>query len=509
MTDDNDDSDSSGLNALRRYVPLAAWVAAILIILMIPLRIIQYGYLPGDDALRHAAKAVSGKPWPEIVVLNDTYKIDHEFGWSLLLEKIHLWTNWDAEKLVLFSVVGLFILASWPALVCLRRPEAWLAAMILSSQVFDLTPRLLDGRPFALTISALTVILLLWQRHGSSPPNWRTFAWMTALVAFAVFMHDVWYLWALPVAAFFLARQFRWGFLLAAACFFGTLFGAALTGHPVEYISQAIQLALNAVGKHAAQNSLVTELQPSNGNFFALILLGGLVVLRQLAKLNAPPLSRQPAFWLMALGWVMGCETGRFWDDWGAPALMVLMACDFQLFFQARFAADSFKRLALVCGLALTLYALVTNDAGSRWTNNLRQQYLTQDNPDLNGWLPDKGGIFYSVDTTLFYQTFFKNPGAGWRYIFGFESTLMPAEDFDVYQSAMWNFGDARAYAPWLKKMRPEDRLVFRGARGSPPNIPQLEWNYGVSGIWLGRLPRTNSIAIPATTATNSPASTK
>ena len=116
-----------------------------------------------------------------------------------------------------------------------------------------------------------------------------------------------------------------------------------------------------------------------------------------------------------------------------------------------------------------------------------------QDNPDLNGWLPDKGGIFYSVDTTLFYQTFFKNPKADWRYIFGFESTLMPAEDFDVYQSAMWNFGDARAYDPWLKKMRPADRLVFRGARGTPPNIPQLEWNYGVSGIWLGRTPRTNA----------------
>ena len=69
----------------------------------------------------------------------------------------------------------------------------------------------------------------------------------------------------------------------------------------------------------------------------------------------------------------------------------------------------------------------------------------------------------------------------------------MPAEDFGVYQSALWNFGDARAYDPWLEKMRPADRLVFRGARGTPPNIPQLEWNYGVSGIWIGRTPRTNA----------------
>jgi hypothetical protein len=61
-----------------------------------------------------------------------------------------------------------------------------------------------------------------------------------------------------------------------------------------------------------------------------------------------------------------------------------------------------------------------------------------------------------------------------------------------------------------MDKMRPEDRLVLRGGRGSPPDISQLEWNYGVSGTWIGRLPRTNSIAIPATTMqTNSPASTK
>ena len=50
----------------RRYVPLAVWLVVALVILAIPLKIISYGYLPGDDALRHCAKAVSGKPWTEI-----------------------------------------------------------------------------------------------------------------------------------------------------------------------------------------------------------------------------------------------------------------------------------------------------------------------------------------------------------------------------------------------------------------------------------------------------------
>ena len=96
---------------------------------------------------------------------------------------------------------------------------------------------------------------------------------------------------------------------------------------------------------------------------------------------------------------------------------------------------------------------------------------------------------------TLFFQTFFKNPKADWKYIVGYEPALMPDEDFAVYRRVLWNFGDVKAYKPWVDKMRPPDRLVIRGARGAPPNIPQLDWEYGVSGIWIGRVPRTNTPA--------------
>jgi hypothetical protein len=197
---------------------------------------------------------------------------------------------------------------------------------------------------------------------------------------------------------------------------------------------------------------------------------------------------------------VLSFKAWRFSEDWGWPALMVLITCDLQLLLQGRFAADSFKRLALAGGLAAMTFLAITNDSGSRWTNNLTQQYLTQDNPDLNGWLPEKGGILYSADMTIFYQTFFKNPNADWRYILGYEPGFMSDEDFKVYHSIMWNSGDAKAYEPWLKKMRPADRLVMRGGRGSPPNLPQLEWEYGVSGIWIGRTPRLPQSGTPAPT---------
>jgi hypothetical protein len=503
MTDDNGNSNSSPIDALRHYVPLAVWAIVILVILMIPLEIIRIGYLPADDALRHAAKAVSGKPWPEILVVGPTFQIDHNFGWHFLLRQIYLGSQCDIEKLVVFSVVALFALVGWSALPWLKRPEAWLIALTAAVLASDVPVRFLIGRPFTLTIAGLLTILFAWQAHGTSPPKWWTAAWMAALIAICTFMHGVWYLWALPVAAFFLAGQFRWGWMLVAGWAAGTFLGASLTGHPFASPYQAVVMASRAFGLHSTQRTLVTEFQPSSGEVLALIIMGGLLILRRLAGLKARPLTSNPAFWLAALTWVLSFKSWRFTEDWGWPALMVLITCDLQLLLQARFAPDSFKRLALACGLAVMTFLAITNDRGSRWTNNLTQQYLTQDNPDLNGWMPDQGGILYSADMTVFYQTFFKNPKADWRYILGYEPGFMPDEDFKVYHSIMWNSGDAKAYKPWADKMRPPDRLVMRGGRSSPPNIPQLEWEYGVSGIWIGRTPRTSAPppapTIPAT----------
>ena len=501
MIEANAHSDASPINALRRYVPLAVWAIVILVILAIPLKIIGYGYLPDDDALRHAAKAVSGKPWPEILVMGPAFQVDHNFGWHLLLRQIYLRSKYDppneardAEKLVLFSVVALFALAGWSALPWLKRPEAWLIALTAAMLTSDVPLRLLIGRPFILTVAGLLTILFAWQAHGSSPPKWWTAVWMAALIAVCTFVHGVWYLWALPVAAFFLAGQFRWGLMLIAGWAAGAFLGASFTGHPLVSLYQAVEMAFRAFAMHITQRTMVSEFQPSSGEVLALVIMGGLLILRQLAGLKARPLTADPAFWLAALTWVLSFKAWRFTEDWGWPALMVLIACDLQLLLQARFAADSFKRLALVCGLAAAAFLAITNDGGRRWTSNLTQQYLTTaEHPELKGWMPEKGGILYSSDMTIFYQTFFKNPSGDWRYILGYEPAFMLDEDFKVYHKIIWNFGDAKAYEPWVKKMRPEDRLVIRGSGGSPQSSGQLEWNYGVSGIWIGRTPRTNA----------------
>jgi len=499
MNETADRPKPAGFEPLRRYVPLAVWVIVILTLLLIPLKIIGYGYIPGDDALRAAGKAVSGKTWPAVVVLNDVYKIDHEYGWSRLLEKIHTAFNADAEALVIISVVSLFVLAGLAALPWLRYPEAWLVTLALGMIAAVLPMRLLLGRPYIITIAALLSLLLLWRQFGSARPRWWMAAVMTGLITASVYFHGAWYLWVLPVAAFFFAGQFRWGLAVAGCWGAGVFLGSLLTGHLIDYPLQAVKVALLATGLHLTQRTLAGELQPDTGDVNALLIFGGLLLLRKLAWLKAPPLARDPVFWLACLTWTLGFKVGRFWADWGWPALMVLVACDLQLLLASRLALDSFRRLALAGGVALIAFLCITSGCRHRWTYNLTQQYLTTDNSDLDGWLPEKDGILYSTDMTIFYQTFYKNPTAGWRYILGFEATLMPREDFEVYHKVLWNFGDSKAYTPWLLKMKPADRLVIRGGRGSPPGIPQLEWNYGVSGIWIGRLPDHRPGGAPAT----------
>src|SRR5687767_4880656 len=77
----------------HRLVPSLAWLAAILTLVFIPLKILSHGYLPFDDALRHAAKAVSGRDWSDIIVLQDQFKIDHSPGWHWILGLVHQLTG--------------------------------------------------------------------------------------------------------------------------------------------------------------------------------------------------------------------------------------------------------------------------------------------------------------------------------------------------------------------------------------------------------------------------------
>lgn len=473
----------------RRYVPLAVWLIVALVLLAVPLKIISYGYLPGDDALRHCAKAASGKPWSEIIVTGEVFKIDQSLGWHGILGFLHQALNWNAENLVLFSVVGLFFLINVATLPWLKRPEAWLAVLLTAMVISDLPQRFLLGRPFTVTCTAMMTIFFIARERQ---PDLKKFVLLTVLLAASTFIHGVWYLWLLPIAAFFFAGEFRWSLALAGAWLLGTGVSMFLSGHPVDYLNHALQMALHGVGGHLTNRTQVTELQPFGGDILAVILVGALVALRAATRPNAPSLAKNPAFWLMCGCWILSFRVSRFWEDWGWPSLMVWFATEMDFLLVAKFAEDSLRRLLLVLILALAAFFSLTSDLNERYTKSLTWQFLSvAEHPELDGWLPENGGILYSPDMGIFYQTFYKNPTANWRYILGYEPALMPADDFKTYQEILWNNGDAKAYEPWVKKMKPADRLVLRGGKNEHPGISQLEWNYGVSGIWIGRTPRT------------------
>ena len=182
------------------------------------------------------------------------------------------------------------MLVGWSALPWLAWPEAWPITLVLVPGVQSpFMGRLMLGPPLLLSMLALVTILFLWQSRSSSPPDKRCCAAMTALITLAVLFHGVWYFWALPLAAFLLARQYRWCAALAACWIAAVILGALLTGRPWDYTIEAWRQAWGAMGLHATQRTLVTELRPTPGNLFGLLLLGGVVLLRQLAKLPVRP----------------------------------------------------------------------------------------------------------------------------------------------------------------------------------------------------------------------------
>ena len=111
---------------------------------------------------------------------------------------------------------------------------------------------------------ALVTILFLWHARGAAPPDKPACAAMTGLIALAVLLHGVWYFWALPVAAFFFARQFRWGAAFSVCWVAGVTLGAVATGQSGRLFGGGLAAGSGSpIGLHATQGTMVGELRPT------------------------------------------------------------------------------------------------------------------------------------------------------------------------------------------------------------------------------------------------------
>ena len=298
---------------------------------------------------------------------------------------------------------------------------------------------MLLGRPFVLTQFVLMTVLCAWQFRGKLPARWPTFLGLGLLIALCTLVHGIWYLWALPLMALFLAGEIRWCIGLGIAWLGGTVFGALFTGHPIDSLTYAFAIGMRTVNSYANNSAaMVPELQPFSGDFLGLSIFGAVFLVHHLGNPHRKPWKNNAVFWMVCICWVLGFKAYRFWCDWGWPALMILAVSELQPVLEASLPVASLKRLALAVGLAIMTFLATTNNASSGWSDNLAKGYLTQDNPDLKGWLPGDGGIVYTADIHIFFDTFFKNPTANWKYILGFEPALMPEKRFRRVPDHSW-----------------------------------------------------------------------
>lgn len=482
-------ADSSRLQIVRLLVLAAA--------VLIPFRVLGHGYLPVDDALRHAAKAVSGKEWSEILVLRPDMPIDSHPGWHAFLTAVHRVTGWDTHALVVAAVVGLFAAVWLPAIVLLRRPEAW-ALSLLTCAVAEprMLGRLFFGRPFLVTLAVYVATLLLLPRLQSSA-RWPKAA-MTAIVlllAVAVWVHPVWYLSSLPILGCVLARWWRAAFRLSACFVVGVFLGACLTGHPWQFLFQSLAHGVLTVDLAGQAESLTPELRPQSGSAVLLLTLFCLVVWASLRGRKVASILDTPAAWLVAVGWVLGWLSLRFWSDFGVPAALVLVALLFEdLLEQEVDLARLAGLLPAAAACAVCVLAVSANSEG-RWRPTYRR-FLPLFSPAARTALPDPGGILYSDDMEVFFQGFFRQPRAGYRYLVGFEPGLMPPDDLAIYREMV---ADRRnrlpeLYAVWVRRMRPEDRMILEtSGPGDPPQIAGLAWRFLPPAFWSGRLPEVSA----------------
>ena len=480
---------------IRSIIPTVVILIAIWIIVLIPFKIIGYGFLPPDDATRHSAKVISGKDWSQILVLRDEVKMDSHPGWNAVLTFVHRLTGWDAHSLVLFSSIALFVLCLVIPFLFLKYPEAWLVSLTaLALVVPGLSVRLMLGRPFIISMASLLVFLFIWPLLKEKKFPAALSMLLTLFIAVTFWIHANWYFFGMLVVIFLLAREWRVALRIGVCSAIGILIGALFTAHPAIFIKQDIWRLFFVFRSADAERLLVGELQPGYPDIGAAILVLGMLGWRALRGKWERRAVDNPVFILACVAFIFGIVSKRIWVDWGLMAVAVWVANEFDAFFAEKGDAFVWRRVLVTAIAGMMLFIIVTTDIGSRWSMCRPRDYISAEDLEQAPWLPEKGGILYSGSMDVFYQTFFKNPHGNWRYILGFESAFMPQEDLNIVRDIQRNYGLYNYYYPWVKKMTPRDRLIIRGSPDSKPKIPELEWYYVAHGTWSGRLPHDKKL---------------
>ncbi|MBF0216279.1 MAG: hypothetical protein HQL30_04715 [Candidatus Omnitrophica bacterium] len=481
----------------EKLVRQIVFLIVALALLIIPIRVLGYGYFPPDDVRRHAAKVVNGKPWNEILVLRKDIKTDSHPGWHAILSVVRTLTRWDVDQLMIFSIIALFICYCIVMPLRLRFPEVWLLTLVIIS-VADprLIKILLQGRPYIITMSSLLVIFFLWDRLKEDDPPRKVTIGIVSAVAASVCIHASWYLFVLPIAALFIAREWKACSKFSLLVLAGIAIGATLTLNPFAFLGQTFFHMVRIFTGGEEKGVMAEEFRPSDGDQFMVVAILGLLAWRYMRGKWDPKKVDNPVFILGVMGWILAFTAKRFWFEWGVPAFSFWIAHELQESFaemDMRKKIGDVQRIFMTLTFAVVLFLSVTNDVDSRWTKAAHRRYLDLNDPAVKEWLPAEGGVIYNSGMDVFFDTFRKNPRAPWRYQVGFEAAMMPDDDLKIYRYIRQAQRSDESLRNWVKKMTAKDMMIIRRTgpmAGAAPKIPELEWRSFPGGYWIGRLPR-------------------
>ena len=458
------------------------------VFLLIPLRIIAYGYMPPDDALRHAAFAVVDRQWGDVILLDPRFPawMDLHPSWHGFLRALHTAFGWDQARLVSVAVVLAFWTFTFAGAIASGNPPAWfLACALMAVLEPPLLGKLALGRPLFFTMTAVAVVLLVWTRPRPLRLPVEIGVVFLAL-AVNVLMHpSAWYLWVIAVPPLVVCRHWRALFSLAVGWSLALLVAWAVNGLYNGLVLPIEMLRVALLEEKTLGPNLVSEFQPTGAPMLGMLAVAGTLLARRMAGADLRQEIFRVDLALFVVGWIMGLFVGRFWIEWGLPALAV--------WFTRQIAEGAGVRLsglarktdtALLFGVAAaTLYLAQTADVGGRYTNALRNPLLIAPVEDFATELPEPGGVLYSTDMTAFYVIFQRLPDLQFRFATAMEPGVMPAADLKVMRGIQTT-GLVRDYEPWFGRMTRKDRVLLRWP--TQPQWPGMEFR-PFYGAWMGR----------------------
>ena len=472
---------------LKSREAMLGWLLTVICLLYIPVKITSYGWIPQDDALRHAAHGVNEKTWGEVILIRPEFDVDHNPGWHSILRFMHRNFDMNQEDLLLFSVIGLYLLFNLTGAILSPRPMAWIAALVVLA-LTDLaaTYRAIIGRPYLVACSIALLLLALWTRRDLNLKSWRPWVISVVVLSLAVWIHGSWYLFLLIPFAFFLAGQTRRAGALVLCILLGTLFGALLSGQPLEFLRFHFQAPLQIFSELRVNRQLVSEFQPGNTAIMLVIFCGMLVLyLQRKSSFRLADLTTDPIFMLAVTGWLLGIVVNRFWGEWGRMAITMWLAMRISDLIDVSATLRSPRvRYCLAVFVCLTLVFLSTHDERGRYSERVMDEAIHLGDPRLAAWAPEADSLIYSNTMLIFYMHYFAYPRAPWKYVVGFESSMMPEDDLKVLRNIHFNFNLGGEFAPWVKKMRPQDRIITRTLI---PGIKGIDWIQASRNFYIGK----------------------